>query len=92
MYITAAGTGILVVNSHKAANDLFDRRGYTYSDRPRWISMCLPASVTVVGVCLPDPFVNDQWQTSYSLLASCCRSPGSVKCEWLLSLLLGILP
>ena len=40
MYITAAGTGILVLNSHKAANDLFDRRGHIYSDRPRLISMC----------------------------------------------------
>ena len=39
MYITAAGTGILVLNSHKAANDLLDRRANNYSDRPRMISM-----------------------------------------------------
>ena len=40
MYITAAGTGMLVLNSHKAANDLLDRRGHIYSDRPRMISKC----------------------------------------------------
>ena len=40
MYITAAGTGMLIINSHKAANDLLDRRGHIYSDRPRFISTC----------------------------------------------------
>ena len=38
MYITAAGTGMLVLNSHKAANDLLERRAHIYSDRPRLIS------------------------------------------------------
>ena len=38
MYITAAGTRMLVLNSHRAANDLLDRRGHIYSDRPRMIS------------------------------------------------------
>ena len=38
MYITAAGTGMLVLNSHKAANDLLERRGLIYCDRPRFIS------------------------------------------------------
>ena len=37
MYITALGRGILVLNSHKAAADLLDRRGHIYSDRPRFI-------------------------------------------------------
>lgn len=37
MYITALGRGILVLNSHKAATDLLDRRGHIYSDRPRFI-------------------------------------------------------
>ena len=61
MYITAAGTGILVLNSHKAANDLFDRRGHIYSDRPRLISMFWCSRLTLAGVCLPDSFVNGQW-------------------------------
>ena len=39
MYITAAGQGLLVLNSHKAANDLLDRRANNYSGRPRMISM-----------------------------------------------------
>ena len=38
MYISIAGTGILVLNSHKAAADLLERRGQIYSDRPRLIS------------------------------------------------------
>ena len=37
MYITSLGKGILVLNSHKAAADLLDRRGQIYSDRPRFI-------------------------------------------------------
>ena len=40
MYITAAGQGLLVLNSHRAANDLLVRRGHIYSDRPRMISEC----------------------------------------------------
>ena len=40
MYITVAGTGMLVLNTHKAANDLLERRGHNYSDRPRFISRC----------------------------------------------------
>jgi len=31
---------MLVLNSHKAVNDLLDRRGRIYSDRPRFISKC----------------------------------------------------
>ena len=38
MYITAAGQGILVLNSQKAVVDLFGRRGHIYSGRPRLIS------------------------------------------------------
>jgi len=40
MYISALGKGILVLNSHKAASDLLDRRGHVYSDRPRYICKC----------------------------------------------------
>jgi len=40
MYLTVGGQGILVINSHRAAADLLDRRGHIYSDRPRVISEC----------------------------------------------------
>jgi len=40
MYITAAGTGMLVLNSHNAANDLLERWSQVYNDRPRFISKC----------------------------------------------------
>ena len=33
VYIKVLGQGILVLNSHTAASDLFDRRAGTYSDR-----------------------------------------------------------
>ena len=38
MYLTVAGQGILVINTHRVAADLLDRRGHIYSDRPRFIS------------------------------------------------------
>ena len=38
MYLTVAGQGILVINTHRVAADLLDRRGHIYSDRPRMIS------------------------------------------------------
>lgn len=37
VYITVAGQGMLVMNSHKVAADLLDRRAAIYSDRPRLI-------------------------------------------------------
>ena len=40
MYITTAGQGRLVLNSHKAANDLLERRGHIYSNGSRLISKC----------------------------------------------------
>ena len=40
MYLTAGGQGILVLNTHRVAADLLDRRGHIYSDRPRMISKC----------------------------------------------------
>ena len=39
-YLTVGGQGILVINTHRVAADLFDRRGHIYSDRPRMISKC----------------------------------------------------
>ena len=38
VYLTVGGQGILVLNTHKVAADLLDRRGHIYSDRPRMIS------------------------------------------------------
>jgi len=40
IYITAAGQPIIVLNSHKVAADLLDRRSGIYSDRPRNIVAC----------------------------------------------------
>ena len=42
MYFTMGGQGILVLNTHRVAVDLLDRRGRIYNDRPRSISKCLP--------------------------------------------------
>lgn len=38
MYISALGTGVLVLNSHRVASDLLDKRSNIYSGRPRYIS------------------------------------------------------
>ena len=40
MYLTMAGQGILILNTHQVAAYLLDRRGHSYSDRPRMISKC----------------------------------------------------
>ena len=40
IYLHAAGQPIVVLNSHKVAGDLLDRRSMTYSDRPRNIVAC----------------------------------------------------
>jgi hypothetical protein len=37
IYLNAAGQPIVILNSHKVAGDLLDRRATTYSDRPRSI-------------------------------------------------------
>ena len=37
VYINVAGQDIVILNSHKVAADLLDRRGPIYSNRPRWI-------------------------------------------------------
>jgi hypothetical protein len=37
IYLNMAGTHMIVVNSAKAANDLFDRRSAIYSDRVSYI-------------------------------------------------------
>jgi len=40
IYLKAAGQSIIVLNSHKVAVDLLDRRSGIYSDRPRNIVAC----------------------------------------------------
>ena len=40
MYLTVGGQGILVLNTHRVAVDLLERRGHIYSDRPRMVSKC----------------------------------------------------
>ena len=64
MYITAAGTGILVLNSHKAATDLLERRGHIYSDRPRLISelLCYSPSHTLTTLA---PQMTSGWRVTH---------------------------
>jgi hypothetical protein len=38
MYISALGTGVIVLNSQRVASDLLDKRSNIYSGRPRYIS------------------------------------------------------
>ncbi|KAJ8082135.1 hypothetical protein PM082_007982 [Marasmius tenuissimus] len=37
VYITAGNQGILILNSHKAATELLDRKAHIYNSRPRFI-------------------------------------------------------
>jgi hypothetical protein len=37
VYINVAGQDMVILNTHKAAADLLDRRAPIYSNRPRWI-------------------------------------------------------
>ena len=41
MYLNAAGQPIIILNDHKTAADLFDRRANIYSDRPNNIVVSL---------------------------------------------------
>jgi hypothetical protein len=40
IYLNAAGQSIIVINSQKAAVELLNRRGVTYSDRPHNVIAC----------------------------------------------------
>ena len=40
IYLNAAGQPIVIINSPKAAIELFDRRATIYSDRPRNVIAC----------------------------------------------------
>lgn len=55
MYFSGLGYSVLSINSYKAANDLLDKRGVVYSDRPRlplikelYVPGCLIYLVTVL--------------------------------------------
>jgi cytochrome P450 len=37
MYLSLAGQSLIVLSTHQAAQDLLNRRGSTYSDRPRMV-------------------------------------------------------
>jgi hypothetical protein len=39
VYISVLGQGILFLNDAKTVDDLLNRRGTIYGDRPRWIGM-----------------------------------------------------
>ena len=74
VYITVAGQGILVLNSHQVATDLLDRRGHIYSGRPRMISNCSQSSCHIIpnGAC--------QWQARYFVVDSSWFLPGTANC------------
>ncbi len=38
MYVSALGRGIIIINSHRVAIDLLEKRSNIYSDRPTYIS------------------------------------------------------
>ena len=38
VYLNVAGQKMLVLNTHRVAADLLDRRGTIYNDRPQFIS------------------------------------------------------
>ena len=61
MYISALGSGLLVLNSQRVAADLLDKRSNIYSGRPRYISAndYLTESLTMVLSPYCDQYVVD---------------------------------
>jgi cytochrome P450 len=59
IFLTALGQPVLVLNSHKAAADLLDRRSAIYSDRPRNI---VGGEILCGGLFLPTIGYNDSWR------------------------------
>ncbi|TDL15489.1 cytochrome P450 [Rickenella mellea] len=59
IYITVAGQGMLILNSHKVAADLLDRRAAIYSDRPRLI---VASEILTGGVLIPFARYSDVWR------------------------------
>lgn len=52
VYISAAGQDFLILNSHKVAADLLDRRAAIYSDRPRLIGTCAVYNIIIIHIDL----------------------------------------
>lgn len=52
VYISAAGQDFLILNSHKVAADLLDRRAAIYSDRPRLIGTCAVYNIIIIYIDL----------------------------------------
>ncbi|KAJ7697080.1 cytochrome P450 [Mycena metata] len=59
VYINIAGQSILILNSHKVAADLLDRRGPNYSNRPRFI---VASEILTGGFLIPFTQYNDVWR------------------------------
>ncbi|ESK84098.1 cytochrome p450 [Moniliophthora roreri MCA 2997] len=59
VYINVAGQDIVVLNSHKVAADLLDRRAPIYSNRPRWI---VASEILTGGLLVVFTQYNDVWR------------------------------
>ncbi|KAJ7503688.1 cytochrome P450 [Mycena galericulata] len=59
VYINVAGQSILILNSHKVAADLLDRRAPNYSNRPRWI---VASEILTGGLLVVFTQYNDVWR------------------------------
>ncbi|KAJ3847214.1 cytochrome P450 [Lentinula lateritia] len=57
--INVAGQSIVIMNTHKVASDLLDRRGPIYSDRPRFI---VASEILTGGLLMPFAQYNDVWR------------------------------
>ncbi|KAJ7653935.1 cytochrome P450 [Mycena polygramma] len=59
VHINVAGQSILIMNTHKVAADLLDRRGSIYSNRPRWI---VASEILTGGLLMVFTQYNDVWR------------------------------
>ncbi|KAJ7120737.1 cytochrome P450 [Mycena crocata] len=59
VYISIAGQPMLILNSHKTAADLLDRRAGVYSDRPR---LLVASELLTGGLLIPFARYNDGWR------------------------------
>ncbi|KAJ3927993.1 MAG: cytochrome P450 [Lentinula lateritia] len=59
VYISVAGRSIVIMNTHKVAADLLDRRGPIYSDRPRFI---VASEILTGGLLVVFTQYNDIWR------------------------------
>ncbi|KAF8910811.1 cytochrome P450 [Mucidula mucida] len=59
IYLNVAGQDIVVLNNHKVAADLLDRRAGIYSDRPQWI---VASEILTGGLLVVFSRYNDIWR------------------------------